>query len=182
MHNLSYLNDDNVTDLKIFKNLCEPNWTCPEAWGPPAGYFPPCNKNSVSVPSTQVSPSCRKRVSMNASPFCLLTFPSFFFFPGYMLSLVCSNSSQAWCEITNVSQLLASPVLYKDLNSSLTNLNISANAENKYSLYVGLVLAVSSSIFIGSSFILKKKGLLQLANKGVTRAGKKRMQLTNSSF
>ncbi|XP_014322121.1 magnesium transporter NIPA3 [Myotis lucifugus] len=91
--------------------------------------------------------------------------------PGYVLSLVCPNSSQAWCEITNVSQLLASPVLYRDLNSSLTNLSISANVENKYSLYVGLGLAVSSSIFIGSSFILKKKGLLQLANKGVTRAG-----------
>ncbi|XP_023388010.1 magnesium transporter NIPA3 [Pteropus vampyrus] len=90
---------------------------------------------------------------------------------GYKLSLVCPNSSQAWCEITNVSQLLASPVLYRDLNSSLTNLSISANVEDKYSLYVGLVLAVSSSIFIGSSFILKKKGLLQLANKGVTRAG-----------
>ncbi|XP_036890069.1 magnesium transporter NIPA3 [Sturnira hondurensis] len=87
---------------------------------------------------------------------------------GYVLSLVCPNSSQAWCEITNVSQLLAAPVLYGDLNS---NLSISANVENKYSLFVGLVLAVSSSIFIGSSFILKKKGLLQLANKGVTRAG-----------
>ncbi|KAL4679710.1 magnesium transporter NIPA3 [Rhinopithecus roxellana] len=90
---------------------------------------------------------------------------------GYVLSLVCQNSFQAWCEITNVSQLLASPVLYTDLNSSINNLSISANVENKYSLYVGLVLAVSSSIFIGSSFILKKKGLLQLASKGVTRAG-----------
>ncbi|KAF6372167.1 NIPA like domain containing 1 [Rhinolophus ferrumequinum] len=89
---------------------------------------------------------------------------------GYMLSLVCPNSSQAWCEITNVSQVLAS-VLHRDPNSSLTNLSLSANVENKYSLYVGLVLAVSSSIFIGSSFILKKKGLLQLANKGATRAG-----------
>ncbi|KAG8516526.1 Magnesium transporter NIPA3, partial [Galemys pyrenaicus] len=88
----------------------------------------------------------------------------------YVLSLACSNTSQAWCEITNVSELLASSVFYSDLNTSITNLNISANAENKYNLYVGLVLAVSSSIFIGSSFILKKKGLLQLANKGFTRA------------
>lgn len=137
-------------------------------------------KTSVSMLSTQVSFSCQKEVNMNASPLRLLTFASFF--PGYKLSLVCPNSSQAWCEITNVSQLLASPVLYRDLNSSLTNLSISANVEDKYSLYVGLVLAVSSSIFIGSSFILKKKGLLQLANKGVTRAGKKQMQLRNSSF
>uniref|UniRef100_G3SLY0 NIPA like domain containing 1 n=2 Tax=Loxodonta africana TaxID=9785 RepID=G3SLY0_LOXAF len=90
---------------------------------------------------------------------------------GYILSLVCPDSSRAWCEITNVSRLLASPALYTDLNSSITNFSISANTENKYSLYVGLVLAVSSSIFIGSSFILKKKGLLQLAKKGVTRAG-----------
>ncbi|XDA77518.1 hypothetical protein R6Z07M_007616 [Ovis aries] len=90
---------------------------------------------------------------------------------GYVLSLSCPNASQAWCEITRVSQLLASPVLYRDLNSSITNLSVSTNTENKYSLYIGLVLAISSSIFIGSSFILKKKGLLQLAKKGVTRAG-----------
>ncbi|KAJ0049798.1 hypothetical protein NL108_003567 [Boleophthalmus pectinirostris] len=37
--------------------------------------------------------------------------------------------------------------------------------------YIGLSLAVSSSIFIGASFILKKKGLLRLASKGSTRAG-----------
>lgn len=37
--------------------------------------------------------------------------------------------------------------------------------------YVGLILAVSSSIFIGASFILKKKGLLRLAAKGQARAG-----------
>ena len=38
--------------------------------------------------------------------------------------------------------------------------------------YVGLILAVSSSIFIGVSFILKKKGLLRLASKGGARASK----------
>ncbi|XP_010638502.1 magnesium transporter NIPA3 isoform X1 [Fukomys damarensis] len=92
------------------------------------------------------------------------------FLRGSVLSLVCPNSSQAWCEITNVSQLLAS-VLYKNLNSSITSVSISANVQNKYGLYVGLLLAVSSSICIGSSFILKKKGLLQLANKGAIRAG-----------
>nr|XP_035948895.1 magnesium transporter NIPA3 [Halichoerus grypus] len=90
---------------------------------------------------------------------------------GYLLSLLCPNSSQAWCEITNVSQSLAFPVLYRDLNTSVSNWSVSAKVENKHSLYVGLSLAVSSSIFIGSSFILKKKGLLQLAKKGVTRAG-----------
>lgn len=35
---------------------------------------------------------------------------------------------------------------------------------------IGLVLAVSSSVFIGSSFILKKKGLKRAAANG-TRAG-----------
>ncbi|XP_039621959.1 magnesium transporter NIPA2 [Polypterus senegalus] len=37
--------------------------------------------------------------------------------------------------------------------------------------YIGLGLAISSSIFIGGSFILKKKGLLRLACKGSMRAG-----------
>ncbi|MBN3315135.1 NIPA2 protein, partial [Atractosteus spatula] len=38
-------------------------------------------------------------------------------------------------------------------------------------MYIGLGLAVASSILTGSSFILKKKGLLQLAKKGMLRAG-----------
>lgn len=37
--------------------------------------------------------------------------------------------------------------------------------------YIGLSLAVSSSIFIGVSFIFKKKGLLRLEAKGQARAG-----------
>ena len=41
----------------------------------------------------------------------------------------------------------------------------------EYDFYIGLGLAVSSSIFIGGSFILKKKGLLRLAKKGSMRAG-----------
>ncbi|KAG2457146.1 magnesium transporter NIPA2 [Polypterus senegalus] len=41
----------------------------------------------------------------------------------------------------------------------------------RYDFYIGLVLAVSSSLFIGGSFILKKKGLLRLAKKGSMRAG-----------
>ncbi|XP_045417050.1 magnesium transporter NIPA2 isoform X2 [Eulemur rufifrons] len=40
----------------------------------------------------------------------------------------------------------------------------------KYDFYIGLGLAMSSSIFIGGSFILKKKGLLRLARKGSMRA------------
>ena len=38
---------------------------------------------------------------------------------------------------------------------------------------IGLMLAVSSSIFIGASFIIKKKGLLKVARNSNSRAGKK---------
>ncbi|KAK7503720.1 hypothetical protein BaRGS_00004843 [Batillaria attramentaria] len=37
--------------------------------------------------------------------------------------------------------------------------------------YIGLFLAISSSIFIGTSFIFKKLGLLRLARNSSTRAG-----------
>ncbi|XP_056129221.1 magnesium transporter NIPA2 [Lampris incognitus] len=42
---------------------------------------------------------------------------------------------------------------------------------NRFDFYIGLSLALSSSVFIGTSFILKKKGLLRLASKGSMRAG-----------
>ncbi|XP_047441869.1 magnesium transporter NIPA2 [Mugil cephalus] len=42
---------------------------------------------------------------------------------------------------------------------------------NRVDFYIGLSLAISSSAFIGASFILKKKGLLRLAGKGSMRAG-----------
>uniref|UniRef100_A0A8C9REW2 Zgc:101583 n=1 Tax=Scleropages formosus TaxID=113540 RepID=A0A8C9REW2_SCLFO len=45
------------------------------------------------------------------------------------------------------------------------------SAAGRLDFYIGLALAVSSSLFIGSSFILKKMGLLRLASKGSTRAG-----------
>ncbi|KAM6446357.1 magnesium transporter NIPA2 isoform 3-T6 [Liasis olivaceus] len=44
-------------------------------------------------------------------------------------------------------------------------------SRGKYDFYIGLVLAMSSSLFIGGSFILKKKGLLRLARRGSMRAG-----------
>ncbi|KAG8452156.1 hypothetical protein GDO86_004086 [Hymenochirus boettgeri] len=43
--------------------------------------------------------------------------------------------------------------------------------QGKYDFYIGLLLAISSSLFIGGSFILKKKGLLRLAKSGSMRAG-----------
>uniref|UniRef100_A0A8C5PQU3 Magnesium transporter n=1 Tax=Leptobrachium leishanense TaxID=445787 RepID=A0A8C5PQU3_9ANUR len=42
---------------------------------------------------------------------------------------------------------------------------------NRYDFYIGLALAITSSIFIGGSFILKKKGLLRLSGKGQLSAG-----------
>lgn len=51
--------------------------------------------------------------------------------------------------------------------------------KGKYDFYIGLGLAISSSIFIGGSFILKKKGLLRLAKKGSMRAGRKRFSVSN---
>ncbi|XP_077487867.1 magnesium transporter NIPA2-like isoform X2 [Amblyomma americanum] len=41
----------------------------------------------------------------------------------------------------------------------------------KSHFYTGLILAISSSVFIGTSFIVKKKGLLRINSKGQTRAG-----------
>ncbi|GFQ92252.1 hypothetical protein TNCT_93971 [Trichonephila clavata] len=40
-----------------------------------------------------------------------------------------------------------------------------------YNFYIGLGLAVSSSLFIGSSFVIKKKGLLRIGSQGQIRAG-----------
>ena len=37
--------------------------------------------------------------------------------------------------------------------------------------YIGLALAISSSAFIGTSFIIKKKGLLRVARTSSSRAG-----------
>lgn len=96
-----------------------------------------------------------------------------FLLPGAVLSFACHDSCQAWCQIINVSESRSSLLASMDGTLNETNWSISTSAGSKYRLYVGLALAISSSIFIGSSFILKKKGLLKLAEKGVPRAGKR---------
>ncbi|KAG5260496.1 hypothetical protein AALO_G00308950 [Alosa alosa] len=48
---------------------------------------------------------------------------------------------------------------------------MNAEVATSIDFYIGLSLAVSSCLFIGGSFILKKKGLLRLASKGSMRAG-----------
>ncbi|XP_073464581.1 magnesium transporter NIPA3 [Aquarana catesbeiana] len=93
---------------------------------------------------------------------------------GDLLPLMCPDSiSQVWCLIMNTTQSPSSfiSVQNSSQSSNETNLSIATSFGTKYKLYIGLLLAVSSSLFIGSSFIMKKKGLLRLAEKGVTRAG-----------
>ncbi|RXN26783.1 magnesium transporter NIPA2-like protein [Labeo rohita] len=68
---------------------------------------------------------------------------------------------------------VASPgsLFTRDQNVTDGRYECKMDAANRSDFYIGLALAVSSTIFIGGSFILKKKGLLRLANKGSTRAG-----------
>eukprot|EP00105_Crassostrea_gigas_P041465 XP_019925613.1 PREDICTED: magnesium transporter NIPA2-like [Crassostrea gigas] len=62
-----------------------------------------------------------------------------------------------------------SPANFTDqLNYSVPQPSAEEEARN---FYVGLLLAIVSTIFIGSSFIFKKKGLLKLAENQGTRAG-----------
>ncbi|NXJ19522.1 NIPA3 protein, partial [Dicrurus megarhynchus] len=90
---------------------------------------------------------------------------------GAVLSFSCRDSCQAWCQIINMSESHSPFITSMEGTGNETNWSISMPSGSKYHLYIGLALAVGSSIFIGSSFILKKKGLLKLADRGVTRAG-----------
>ncbi|XP_015268349.1 PREDICTED: magnesium transporter NIPA3 [Gekko japonicus] len=81
------------------------------------------------------------------------------------------REGDAWCQIFNVSALQESFFVYSGRYPNETKLNVSTPTGSKHSLFVGTALAISSSLFIGSSFILKKKGLLRLAEKGALRAG-----------
>lgn len=108
-------------------------------------------------------------VMIKVTIFCILIL-------GDLLPLMCPhNISQVWCLIMNTTQSPSSfiPVQNRSQSSNETNLSTATSFGSKYNLYIGLILAVSSSFFIGSSFIMKKKGLLRLAEKGVTRAGRK---------
>ncbi|MBN3294089.1 NIPA3 protein, partial [Polypterus senegalus] len=92
--------------------------------------------------------------------------------PGAVFQVACPASHiQALCQVFNVS-LVKEIIVPKDVNiSSQSSLEKMLLVSERYSIYIGLALAVSSSLFIGYSFILKKKGLLQLSKKGSTRAG-----------
>lgn len=55
-------------------------------------------------------------------------------------------------------------------NKDGTSLEDLSELYNKTEFYIGLSLAVCSSFFIGSSFIIKKKALIQLNRSGNLRA------------
>ncbi|XP_014859579.1 PREDICTED: magnesium transporter NIPA2 isoform X1 [Poecilia mexicana] len=93
----------------------------------------------------------------------------FFNASGYGFPL-CNVSCVAGCQNCSFGEHL--PCLVVDVkNHSNTSRITMGQDRGKYDFYIGLALAISSSIFIGGSFILKKKGLLRLAKKGSMRAG-----------
>ncbi|KAK3099496.1 hypothetical protein FSP39_005322 [Pinctada imbricata] len=55
--------------------------------------------------------------------------------------------------------------------SHTSNISLPSQADQIRDFYIGLGLAIGSSLFIGSSFIFKKLGLLKLARNQSTRAG-----------
>ncbi|XP_061540755.1 magnesium transporter NIPA2 isoform X1 [Phycodurus eques] len=86
---------------------------------------------------------------------------------GVWLNLSCASGQQKLlrCLVVNVTRDDDSSG-----NSSTSGFGMALD-RGKYDFYIGLALAISSSVFIGGSFILKKKGLLRLARKGSMRAG-----------
>ncbi|XP_048461601.1 magnesium transporter NIPA2-like [Rhincodon typus] len=91
---------------------------------------------------------------------------------GSFVSVPCSNKSQwALCQVINITE-----VKDRQPHRTCEKLNGTEHEtikwpEARYNLYIGLALAVTSSLLTGCSFILKKKGLLRVSEKGITRAG-----------
>jgi len=79
-------------------------------------------------------------------------------------------SSEATQLLVNSATTTAATANISMTTSTENGTQINPHAAAYGGFYVGLILAVSSSIFIGVSFILKKKGLLRLASKGGARA------------
>ncbi|KAJ8777103.1 hypothetical protein J1605_014486 [Eschrichtius robustus] len=80
---------------------------------------------------------------------------------GSLISLYCS-SQQVLCRIVGD--------LSPEVPSSAISNNWQERFRQNYSVYVGLGLALLSSFLIGTSVILKKKGLQRLVASGATRA------------
>lgn len=85
---------------------------------------------------------------------------------GSLVTLLCLSHRVVCQVISN-----ADPADSVQDNGTLDNFWVT-QLESNYGFYIGLGLAVFSSFLIGSSVILKKKGLLRLVEKGGTRAGK----------
>ncbi|XP_078075849.1 magnesium transporter NIPA2-like [Mustelus asterias] len=91
---------------------------------------------------------------------------------GSFISLTCRNATQwALCQIINITEVKDGHLHKTHEKFNGTDYETVTWPETQYNLYIGLALAVTSSLLIGCSFILKKKGLLQLSEKGITRAG-----------
>uniref|UniRef100_A0A2R8MGB2 NIPA like domain containing 4 n=1 Tax=Callithrix jacchus TaxID=9483 RepID=A0A2R8MGB2_CALJA len=80
---------------------------------------------------------------------------------GSLLHLYCS-SQEIWCQIVGD--------LSPEVPSNATFHSWQERIRQNYGFYIGLGLAFLSSFLIGSSVILKKKGLLRLVATGATRA------------
>ncbi|XP_067422750.1 magnesium transporter NIPA4 isoform X2 [Emydura macquarii macquarii] len=84
---------------------------------------------------------------------------------GSLVTISCP-SRQVICQVISDGNLTSSVHRNLSLHTSWAT-----QVESKYGFYIGLALAIFSSFLIGSSVILKKKGLLRLVEKGGTRAG-----------
>ncbi|KAE8613708.1 hypothetical protein XENTR_v10007836 [Xenopus tropicalis] len=84
---------------------------------------------------------------------------------GSLLALSCP-SRQVLCQIVGDIDLSIS--IYQNLTLAT---GLLPTVTQNYDFLIGLLLAVLSSLLIGSSVILKKKGLLRLCRHGGTRAG-----------
>lgn len=82
---------------------------------------------------------------------------------GSLITLYCS-SQQVLCQIVGD--------LSPQTPGNVTSYSWQERFRKNYSFYVGLGLAFLSSLLIGSSVILKKKGLLRVVASGATRAGR----------
>uniref|UniRef100_A0AAA9T7C8 NIPA like domain containing 4 n=2 Tax=Bos TaxID=9903 RepID=A0AAA9T7C8_BOVIN len=80
---------------------------------------------------------------------------------GSLISLYCS-SQKVLCQIISDLQ--------PEVPSNVTSNSWQERFRKNYSFYVGLGLAILSSFLVGSSIILKKKGLQRLVASGATRA------------
>ena len=78
-------------------------------------------------------------------------------------ALYCS-SQKVLCQIISDLQ--------PEVPSNVTSNSWQERFRKNYSFYVGLGLAILSSFLVGSSIILKKKGLQRLVASGATRAGR----------